>query len=75
MNAGLNITGFYNDLTLASVHAFQLKHKGKVLKPWVDLNFLPNENTSTGYVYKTTLWWINAIACDETEDAVTPKLP
>src|SRR3989344_3690630 len=66
-NAGLKITGVYDTATQAAVNAFQLKYGINVLRPWVVAGLHPNENIPTGYFYKTTRWWLNALYCNTTE--------
>jgi uncharacterized repeat protein (TIGR01451 family) len=62
VGANLPITGYYGPLTIAAVDQFQVKYHTEMLFPWVPLG-LPNEFTSTGYVYQTTWRWINLIMC------------
>ncbi|MBI4084984.1 MAG: DUF5011 domain-containing protein [Candidatus Liptonbacteria bacterium] len=63
-NLGLSLpsSGFFGSLTTNAVNQFQLKYKKEVLLPWVAYG-LPNEDTPTGYVYKTTRRWINMLEC------------
>ncbi len=72
---GINLptTGYFGTLTDVAVRTFQLKYREDILKPWSDIGLLPDENTSTGYVYKTTQYKINTILCPELELA-TPVL-
>jgi hypothetical protein len=69
----LSTTGYYGPATRAAVKQFQLKHNKEVLAPWVPYG-LPNDKTATGYVYKTTLRWINMTYCPAL-NLPTPKLP
>lgn len=57
------LTGYFGSQTEAAVRAFQLKYASEILAPWANVGKLPNQNTSTGYVYKTTLRKINLIRC------------
>jgi hypothetical protein len=59
----LPINGVYDSTTESAVDAFQLKYNTDILKPWSDLGLLPNDTTTTGYVYKTTRRMINNIVC------------
>jgi hypothetical protein len=61
--AKLPVTGFYGPKTRNAVKKFQKDNAIDIIKPWVDLGFLPNVETATGYVYKTTTWKINSILC------------
>lgn len=72
MNAGLPVTGYFGPLTFAAVKQFQLKYAADILKPWVAYG-LPNETAATGFVYKTTMWKINSLACGVT--LPMPQLP
>jgi peptidoglycan hydrolase-like protein with peptidoglycan-binding domain len=71
---GLNlaVNGIFDTLTTQAVNAFQLKYKSEVLAPWAPFGFDPN--TPSGYVFKTTLWKINDIACPDLNVAF-PTLP
>ena len=59
-NLGINLptTGFFGPLTLAAVKQFQLKYAAQILSPW-------GIESPTGYVYKTTVAEINALACQQ----------
>jgi hypothetical protein len=67
------VTGNFGPKTTERVNAFQLKYAKDVLAPWVPLG-LVSEDTPTGYVYKTTLWKINSLACPALADS-KPVLP
>jgi hypothetical protein len=73
MSAGLPVTGFFGPLTLQAVKDFQVKHKTEILKPWVDLGLMANDDIGTGYVYKTTQYAINKTLCPESNE-VYPTL-
>ena len=64
-NLGLKVpvTGYFGTRTESAVKAFQLEYSSDILGPWVKAGLYPNMNIPTGYVYKTTLWKINQIAC------------
>ncbi len=72
LNLSLPVTGFFGQMTHDAVQVFQLKHSKDVLLPWVAYG-LPNESTSTGYVYKTTQRMINNLAC--AMELPVPQLP
>lgn len=72
MGLALPVTGFFGGLTTAAVNAFQLKYQPEVLAPWAPFGYSPTQ--PTGYVFKTTLWKINDIACPDL-DAPFPALP
>ena len=57
-NLGLSIAvnGIFDQATFDAVEAFQKKYTTEILTPW-------GISTPTGYVYKTTLAQINALAC------------
>lgn len=52
----LPIDGVFGEETDQAVRAFQLKYPDQVLTPW-------GLTTSTGFVYQTTLRWINLVWC------------
>ena len=62
---GLNLalTGIYDPKTIAAVRRFQVMYSGDVLLPWVVVGLHNDENTPTGFVYKTTKRKINLIKC------------
>lgn len=74
MGTNLVVDGIFDQATFDAVSAFQLKYADKILKPWVDINMLESTQDSTGYVYKTTSWWINMMQC-ENADIAAPQLP
>ena len=59
----LPIDGVYDQRDYEAVKQFQLLMKDKILAPWVEIGCLPNVDTQTGYVYKTTQWAINNMFC------------
>ncbi|MCX7837715.1 MAG: hypothetical protein N2323_07230, partial [candidate division WOR-3 bacterium] len=61
----LPLDGVYDLKDFQAVKQFQLLLKDKILAPWVELGCLPNVDTATGYVYKTTQWAINSFFCKE----------
>jgi peptidoglycan hydrolase-like protein with peptidoglycan-binding domain len=73
LGIALPVTGFFGPLTFQAVKDFQTKYFAEILTPWVPYG-LPTEHTPTGYVYKTTQWMINHIACEEA-DPPKPNLP
>ena len=73
--ARLAVTGVYDAATRDAVNAFQLKYGLNVLGPWVAAGVHPDINTPTGYLYKTTRWWLNALYCGTTAGAVPPQVP
>lgn len=54
--ADVEVTGVYDEATVAAVHAFQEKYADEVLTPW-------GLSASTGYVYYTTQRKINELYC------------
>jgi hypothetical protein len=73
LGTNIPVTGVFDHTTTAQVDMFQAKYWQDVLLPWVS-HGLANEKTPTGYVYKTTLWKINKIACSAL-DLPKPELP
>lgn len=73
LGISLPVTGFFGPLTFQAVKDFQTKYFSDILSPWVPYG-LPSEHTPTGYVYKTTQWMVNHIACEEA-DPPKPNLP
>lgn len=69
----LPVTGVFDRATTEFVNAFQRKYWQDVLVPWVPFG-LGTPQTPTGYVYKTTLWKVNQLACPDIAPAV-PALP
>jgi hypothetical protein len=67
------VTGIFDAETTSLVNEFQVKYWEDVLLPWVSYG-LATEKTPTGYVYKTTRWKVNALACPELS-APKPELP
>ncbi|MBI2022970.1 peptidoglycan-binding protein [Candidatus Giovannonibacteria bacterium] len=62
LGINLPVTGFFGPQTFEAVKQFQLKYWNEILMPWVG-HGLPTSQTPTGYVYKTTLRWINFLEC------------
>jgi hypothetical protein len=54
----LQVTGIYDDATVAAVNAFQVKYLGDVLTPWGY-----DGTTGTGYTYILTKKKVNEIYC------------
>ncbi|MBU6501038.1 MAG: DUF11 domain-containing protein [Patescibacteria group bacterium] len=73
LGINLPITGFFGKQTREAVKQFQLKYATDILVPWVAYG-LPNAQTPTGYVYKTTKRWVNLLGCS-TLDIPMPQLP
>ncbi len=76
---GLNLTvnGFYGPETLEAVKKFQSLHADEILAPWAKLGINKGMH-ATGYVYKTTLHFINITILDENSCETTlpqPELP
>jgi hypothetical protein len=64
MNAGLPVTGYFGNLTKASVKKFQKTHYDEIIQPWVNAGFSAAPiKDGTGYVYKTTKRFINMSKC------------
>lgn len=69
----LTVDGFYSQEDFAAVERFQVTHWENVLAPWVP-HGLDTAKTPTGYVYKTTMRWINVLKCPSLELEL-PVLP
>lgn len=63
MGSLLPVSGFFGHLTTLAVDSFQVKYASEVLAPWVPFGY--SGTKPTGYVFKTTEWKINSIACPE----------
>lgn len=61
-NGTVPVTGIFDHATTELVNEFQLRYRDEVLLPWVTFGHA-SKDIPTGYVYKTTLWKINALAC------------
>jgi hypothetical protein len=62
--SGLPTTGFFGKLTFAAVKAFQASQAEHIRNPWTFAGLpIPDGQWPTGYVYKTTRWWINTLNC------------
>lgn len=55
--ANVEVSGVYDEASIAAVHAFQAKYATDILTPW-------SISKSTGYVYLTTRKKVNEIYCD-----------
>ncbi len=62
LGISLPLDGTFAGETIAAVKKFQLMHKIEILRPWVGVT-LPSEDHATGWVYKTTLRYINLTEC------------
>ena len=72
LGTSLPVTGYFGSKTLDAVNKFQVANADQILSPWVPLG-LPNAQTPTGYVFKTTKRWINVLECKS--DIPMPQLP
>lgn len=59
VQAGLTVSGIFDVETENAVKAFQASNPVQILEPW-------GISDPTGYVFKTTLRWINSMACGVT---------
>ena len=66
LGLSLDINGIFDQSTDEAVREFQLKYSEEVLKPW-------GITSPTGYLYKTTLRWINMLSC-QTLNLPMPEL-
>lgn len=57
------VNGIFGTQTETGVKELQVKYGQQILGPWVSAGLHPNTSTPTGYVYKTTKWWINTLKC------------
>lgn len=58
----LPITGYFGNQTDSAVRKLQQQYSAEILKPWVDAKLMA-VSAPTGYVYKTTKWFINRHLC------------
>ncbi len=72
--AGVPVNGFYGAETLQAVKDFQLHFNKLILKPWFDAGLMSTDTEPTGYVYKTTRFWINLMQCTSGENLVMPNI-
>jgi len=64
----VSINGVFDSATNEAVHALQTKATDEILVPWdEEAGIFPSQQSSTGYVYKTTRWYINNIVCPGSE--------
>ncbi len=69
----LKVDGEYGVNSYNAVKAFQKKYKDQVLNPWIAADG-KDISKGTGYVYKTTVRWINLLKCPEL-NLSTPIIP
>lgn len=69
----LEINGKFGIETDVAVRNLQQQQSAHILMPWVNLNLMDSP-VPTGYVYKTTRWYINNTLCS-TLNAPAPMLP
>ena len=69
----LVVDGFYSPEDFEAVERFQVDNWENILAPWVP-HGLSTAKTPTGYVYKTTMRWINVLKCPSLEFEL-PILP
>jgi hypothetical protein len=62
LKTNLVVSGEYDQATFDAVKKLQDTYSNEILKPWVDAGLMKSA-VSTGYVYKTTRWFINNIKC------------
>jgi peptidoglycan hydrolase-like protein with peptidoglycan-binding domain len=62
LGVNLPITGVFGPRTTQAVHALQSKYKEEIMAPWLKTAYATDTN-STGYVFKTTQWFINSQVC------------
>ncbi len=60
----LPVTGYFGSLTDTAVRNLQTKYSDEIIKPWVQANLMSSIH-STGWVYKTTQWFINSKKCSQ----------
>lgn len=62
IDAKLPVTGFFGPLTFQAVKNLQFKYSDQILRPWIDQGVVKSL-APTGYVFKTTQWFINSQKC------------
>lgn len=65
----LPVTGYFGQMTFNAVKMLQAKYKDAILKPWIDQKVVETLEP-TGYVFKTTKWFINAEMCSSLGESV-----
>ncbi len=73
LGSTLDIDGVFGPSTTSAVKEFQVKYSSEILAPWLPFG-LKNDKAATGYVYKTTLRWVNKLNCSALEIPM-PQLP
>jgi len=73
LHLNLTVNGTFDKPTFAAVKLFQKTYGKDVLAPWVPYG-LSNNLPPTGYVYKTTLRWIDLLNCEGLNIPI-PQLP
>jgi hypothetical protein len=71
LKTNLVVSGEYDQPTFDAVKKLQDTYSNEILKPWVDAGLMKSA-VSTGYVYKTTRWFINNIKCSGTPFPLLP---
>ncbi len=66
-------TGYFGSMTDKAVRTLQSKYSDAILAPWVNIKQM-NKAAPTGYVYKTTQWYINTTICGGS-NVPAPMLP
>lgn len=71
LKTNLVVSGNYDQATFDAVKKLQDTYLNEILKPWVDAGLMKSAS-STGYVYKTTQWFINNTKCPGTPFPLLP---
>lgn len=64
IDADISVNGVFDDATDTAVRNLQARYADEILQPWVDAGITVSLDT-TGYVYKTTQYFINTKMCPE----------
>lgn len=69
LGLALALDGIFGQNVHNAVEQLQILHWQEILKPWIGIpgSGITGGDTPTGYVYKTTKWWINNEWCPGSE--------
>jgi hypothetical protein len=75
MGTNIPVTGFFGSMTRSAVKKFQKRYYNEIIQPWIDAGFDSADlREGTGFVYKTTIRWINIMKCEALKNDPMPEL-